>query len=56
MSKTTNNNTQRNFQVTVVHDMRDYSKDPYFVKKLEKAKAFIEKNGLPKGWEIKKDS
>lgn len=36
--------------VTIVVDpnMRDHSKDAFFVKKAEKAKAFIAKNGLPK--------
>lgn len=40
-SATTNNN------ITVVKRMRDYSKDPYFIKKHEEAKAFIKKYGLP---------
>lgn len=34
--------------VTIVHDMRDYSKDPFIVKKVERARAFIAKHGLPK--------
>ena len=29
-------------------NMRDYRKEPYFIKKAEKARAFIEKHGLPK--------
>jgi hypothetical protein len=33
--------------VIVVKNMRDYSNDPYFIKKAEKAKATIEKYGLP---------
>ena len=33
--------------ITVVHDMRDYSKDPFVLEKLEKARAFIAKNGRP---------
>lgn len=34
--------------ITVVHNMRDYSKDPFFIKKAERARAFIAKHGLPK--------
>lgn len=40
--------------VTVVKKMKDYSEEPVFKKKLEKAKEFIEKNGLPKGFAKKK--
>lgn len=28
--------------------VRDYGNDPYFVKKANKSKAFLEKNGFPK--------
>jgi len=34
-------------KVTVVKKMRDYSQDPTFRKKAEKAKAFLQKNGSP---------
>jgi hypothetical protein len=34
--------------ITVNPNMRDYSKDPFFVKKAEKARALIAKHGLPK--------
>lgn len=34
--------------ITIDPNMRDYSKDPFFVKKAEKARAFIAKHGLPK--------
>ena len=34
--------------ITVNPNMRDYSKDPFFVKKAERARAFIAKYGLPK--------
>lgn len=34
-------------EIRVVKNMRDYSNDPYFKEKHERAKAFIEKNGLP---------
>jgi hypothetical protein len=36
--------------VTVVQKIRDYSQDPFIKKKAERAKAFIAKHGLPKGW------
>ena len=29
-------------------NMPDYSKDPFVIKKVERARAFIAKNGLPK--------
>ncbi|WP_316794105.1 hypothetical protein [Pedobacter frigoris] len=35
------------FGTKVDPNMRDYSKDPYFVKKAEEAKVFLEKAGLP---------
>lgn len=34
--------------ITVDPNMPDYSKDPFVVKKVERARAFIAKNGLPK--------
>jgi hypothetical protein len=40
--------------ITVSSDMRDYSKEPFFVKKAEKARAFIAKHGLPKEIKPKK--
>lgn len=40
--------------ITVDPNMRDYNKDPYFIKKAEKARAFIEKHGLPKKEQKKK--
>ena len=33
---------------TIVSNMKDYSKDPFVVKKVEAAKKTIEKYGLPK--------
>ena len=39
--------TKKDIAVTVVKKMRDYSQDPFFRKKAEKAKAFLEKYGLP---------
>ncbi|WP_276484726.1 hypothetical protein [Paraflavitalea pollutisoli] len=41
-------------QYTVVKKMRDYSKDPYFIKKLEEAKQLIERVGLPKSFQKNK--
>lgn len=34
--------------IPVKKDMPDYSNDPYFIKKAEKATAFLKKHGLPK--------
>ena len=34
--------------IRVKKDMPDYSKDPYFVKKAERAEANLRKYGLPK--------
>lgn len=34
-------------KVTIVKDMRDYSQDPFFLKKAESAKAFLKKHPLP---------
>lgn len=42
------NTKKRQSNITVVHGMRDYSKDPFVIEKLERARAFIAKNGLPK--------
>jgi hypothetical protein len=36
--------------ITVVKNMRDYSNDPFVLKKAEKAKAAIKKYGLPKSF------
>jgi hypothetical protein len=34
--------------ITIDPNMPDYSKDPFVIKKVERARAFIAKNGLPK--------
>lgn len=34
--------------IKVSESMRDYSKEDFFVKKVEKARAFLKKWGLPK--------
>ncbi len=40
--------------VIIVKKVRDYSKEPYFKKKAEKAMAFLKKNGLPESFTKKK--
>ena len=40
--------------ITIVHNMRDHSKDPFIIKKVEKARAFIAKHGLPEDDKPKK--
>jgi hypothetical protein len=45
---------KRQSNITAVHGMRDYSKGPLVVEKLERARAFIAKNGLPKDGKHKK--
>lgn len=40
--------------VTVVKKMRDYSNEPAFKKKAEKASEFLKKHGLPKAFSKKK--
>ncbi|MBX2922905.1 MAG: hypothetical protein KF746_11975 [Chitinophagaceae bacterium] len=30
------------------NEVRDYGNDPYFIKKANKSKVFLEKNGFPK--------
>lgn len=35
-------------------NVKDYGNDPFFVKKANEAKAFLEKNGFPKELLIKK--
>jgi hypothetical protein len=41
-------------EVSVVKKMKDYSGDPVFKKKAEKAITFLKKNGLPKAFTKKK--
>jgi|GEM_PF-511005 len=40
-------------QITIVKNMRDYSKDPYFVKKFEEAKIFLKKHPIPERFKNK---
>jgi hypothetical protein len=39
---------------TVSNDVRDYSKDPFFIKKAEEAKKKVDKIGFPKAFIEKK--
>jgi hypothetical protein len=41
---------QKPEEIAVVKKMRDYSKEPAFQKKQEKAKAFLQKHGLPESF------
>ena len=41
--------------ITIDPNIRDYSKDPFIVKKIERARAFIAKHGLPKEDKPKKN-
>ena len=45
---------KHNSNVIVVEQMRSYADDPYFVKKAEKAKAFLKEHPIP-DWIINKD-
>jgi len=40
--------------VAIDSDMKDYSKDPYFIKKHEQALAFLKKAGIPEDFKKKK--
>ena len=50
------NAAQKKYEAAISVDpnMRDHSKDDFFVKKAEKARAFIAKHGLPKEGKPKK--
>ncbi len=41
--------------VTVVENMRDYSNEPFFIKKKEQMIALLEKHGLPDGSKFKRE-
>lgn len=52
-----NNAVKKNkLRIIVKKDMYDYSNDPYFVEKAEKATAFLKKNGLPEAIKKNKNS
>jgi hypothetical protein len=40
--------------ITIVPKLRDYSKDPFVMKKAEEAKEFIKKYGIPESFKKKK--
>jgi hypothetical protein len=42
--------------VVIVKEMRDYSKEPAFVKRAEEAAAFLKKHGLPESFKKKNKS
>ena len=42
-------------EIAVVKKMKDYSKEPVFKKKAEKAMALLKKHGLPKTFKKKKN-
>jgi hypothetical protein len=44
----------KNSKITVVSNMPDYSKDPFFVKKAQRSKEFLDKHGFPEEWMPKK--
>lgn len=45
---------QKSGEIAVVKKMKNYSKEPAFQKKQEKAKAFLQKHGLPQAFTKKK--
>lgn len=47
MSAVVNNQEQSN-EITVVREMKDYSRERVFKEKVKKAKEFLQKHSLPK--------
>lgn len=47
-------NIDQFIKITIVKEMRDYSKDPYFVKKAEEMKEFLKKHPIPESSKKKK--
>jgi len=43
-----NNSPKKKFKATVSSRVKDYGKDPFFVKKAEASKKVIEKYGIPR--------
>jgi hypothetical protein len=58
MAHTFENNKLRQAHITVVpgNKMPDYHNDPHVISMVERARAFLKKVGLPKGWGKKKDN
>lgn len=46
-----NKSDKRHFGVDVNSKVRDYGNDPFFVKKANESKQFLEKHGLPKAFQ-----
>jgi hypothetical protein len=54
MPTTKNKNSILNAEpVAIVPSLKDYSKDPYFVKKKERGAAFLKKAGIPEEFKRK---
>lgn len=45
----TKNNLSETPKVIISSSVRDYGNDPYFIKKADESKIFLEKHGFPKG-------
>jgi hypothetical protein len=49
----TSRSVGKKVEVTVDPNMRDYSNDPFFIKKRKSASEFLKKNGLPDSFKKK---
>lgn len=58
MAQTFDNKKLKQAHITVVpgNKMPDYHSDPKVIAMVERARAFLNKAGLPKGWGKKKDN
>jgi hypothetical protein len=56
MSRIIDHNKLKHAHITVVPDnkMPDYQNDPHVIAMVERARTFLKKVGLPKGWDKKK--
>ena len=45
---------QKKSKAGILHKVKDYGKDPFFVKKTKQSKEFLEKHGFPKERILKK--
>jgi hypothetical protein len=56
MAHTVNNSKLKQAHITVVpgNKMPDYHSDPHVIAMVEKARSFLKKVGLPKGWSKRK--
>ena len=48
MPTESNKNPQPKINAIISSDIKDYGNDPYFTKKANESKAFLEKHGFPK--------